>query len=691
MSRNIDKRTWGVLGKQQTYFSPQKQVEGKTKTPLNANAFDSWDAKRSRFKRVDGFENAIQQGGTVIGQQTPAPDVSPTPTPSFTPTQTNTPTTTTTNTPTPSSTPYILPFTPALWYDATNLGSIDYITSGGTDYVSAWRSIGTYQKTVTGTTTNTMPIWSGSSQMPGSPRIVRWNKSSNTALRQFLTQRFDMTPIPQSGITTFVVFANPGYTYGGTSDPNGLAFNLFIVSGNTTGGFNTPVAFNYNMFIGSISNGIQLTNTISGVQTNNVITNYSATSLENKFLYTQVSEFSNNRPYFELNQSGGTQPNTITATTVSPISSIALGIAFSNAGVISTGAVNPGIEIGEIMVFNRTLTPSEQEQVQDYLRDKWRYDEWNSPLPVPTATPTNTPTTTPTPSITPTNTNTPTQTTSPTPSASAIPSGTTEALIYLERVVQSGGTVDATASAATITLFTSIVSNGLWDKIDAFYPTLGGVAASHSINARENNSTIFDLVFNGGWTHSSAGMQPNGTNGYADTGFSPFGQIGNNNTSSLGVYVNLQGTVGDRIYDMGSNSSDTFLTEQFNITAKRTSGTGNNTLFDCGDYDPDTFGRTSTTSETSASGMTIGSARASNDRILYRNGSSIATQTGTRSMTYANRNLALGAQNTAGAIAYYSSNQYAFAFMGSGLTNTEIVNLSNIINTYQTSLGRNTY
>jgi hypothetical protein len=258
-------------------------------------------------------------------------------------------------------------------------------------------------------------------------------------------------------------------------------------------------------------------------------------------------------------------------------------------------------------------------------------------------------------------------------------------------VVQSGGTVDATASAATITLFTSIVSNGLWDKIDAFYPTLGGVAASHSINARENNSTIFDLVFNGGWTHSSAGMQPNGTNGYADTGFSPFGQIGNNNTSSLGVYVNLQGTVGDRIYDMGSNSSDTFLTEQFNITAKRTSGTGNNTLFDCGDYDPDTFGRTSTTSETSASGMTIGSARASNDRILYRNGSSIATQTGTRSMTYANRNLALGAQNTAGAIAYYSSNQYAFAFMGSGLTNTEIVNLSNIINTYQTSLGRNTY
>ena len=87
MGKNIDKRLWGVLGKQQTYFSPQKQVEGKSKTPLNANAFESWDSKRSKFKRVDGYENAVQQGGTVIGQSTtPQPSSTPQPTPSITPT-----------------------------------------------------------------------------------------------------------------------------------------------------------------------------------------------------------------------------------------------------------------------------------------------------------------------------------------------------------------------------------------------------------------------------------------------------------------------------------------------------------------------------------------------------------------------------------------------------------------------------
>lgn len=116
MNRRIDKRTWGVLGKQQTYYSPQKQVEGKKMQPLNANAFDSWDSKRSTFRRVDGYENAIQQGG-VVPQGTQVP-VSPTPTPSQTlaisPTPTNT--STPTPTPTPSSTP-----PPQYWNTITTL------------------------------------------------------------------------------------------------------------------------------------------------------------------------------------------------------------------------------------------------------------------------------------------------------------------------------------------------------------------------------------------------------------------------------------------------------------------------------------------------------------------------------------------------------------------------------------------
>lgn len=108
MRKNIDKRLWGVLGKQQTYYSPQQFLQGKTKVPLNANPFDSWDTKRSRFYRVDGYENNIQQHGVVPQETSPIPTatpipVSPTPTPSITPSAT--PTYTPTTTPTPSITP----------------------------------------------------------------------------------------------------------------------------------------------------------------------------------------------------------------------------------------------------------------------------------------------------------------------------------------------------------------------------------------------------------------------------------------------------------------------------------------------------------------------------------------------------------------------------------------------------------
>jgi hypothetical protein len=260
MSKNIDKRVWGVLGKQQTYFSPQKQVEGKTKTPLNANAFDSWDAKRSRFKRVDGYNvsDAAQQGGVVPQvaniTPTPTPTITQTNTPTITqtntPTQTQTQTNTQTNTPTPSitptltpsSTPYPLPSTPALWYDASNVGSIDYISSGGTNYVSAWRSIGTYNKTLTGATTDTMPQISGSTNLPGSPNIVRFTKNATTSLQDYLTQRFNSQVIPQSGLTIFYVITNPGYSYSTTvASSTGFGTYFTLYSGNTTNGGFTPL------------------------------------------------------------------------------------------------------------------------------------------------------------------------------------------------------------------------------------------------------------------------------------------------------------------------------------------------------------------------------------------------------------------------------------------------------------------
>jgi hypothetical protein len=405
-------RTWGVLGKRQTFLSPSDILANKPKTPLNANPLDAWDTKKSKFRRVDlvpkvPAENDGQQAGVVGTGSTP--DVTPTPTSSVTPTPSIT----------PSSTPYPLPIQPVLWYDSTNLGSIDYISSGGTNYISAWRSVGTIQKTLSGDSINTMPIWSGSSQLPGSPLIVRFDKNNNTALQDYLTQRFDSTLIPYSGLTVFQVFAKPnGLTYADTTNAVGFGYPFALVSGNTTnGGFTsgTTPTFLVNISVNAPAN----TNTIVNAKreftylNNTSVTNFSAATLNNKFLYHVAMPYPTGSVYFEINQSGGTNTTLpITASTPNTaFNQVYLGRQWGNSGGTLTNINNAGAELGEIMVFNRELTIEEQEQVQNYLRDKWRYDEWASPVPTPTPTYTPTQTTTTTP--------TPTTTTTPTPSSSS--------------------------------------------------------------------------------------------------------------------------------------------------------------------------------------------------------------------------------------------------------------------------------
>lgn len=100
MRRNIAKKTWGILGKQQTFYSPGQFIQDKPKVPLNNTPVDAWDYKKSKYYRVDLVPIEVQQGG-VVPQVTPtAPVVTASSTPQPTPTMT----------PTPSSTP-----PPLLW------------------------------------------------------------------------------------------------------------------------------------------------------------------------------------------------------------------------------------------------------------------------------------------------------------------------------------------------------------------------------------------------------------------------------------------------------------------------------------------------------------------------------------------------------------------------------------------------
>jgi hypothetical protein len=65
-------------------------------------------------------------------------------------------------------------------------------------------------------------------------------------------------------------------------------------------------------------------------------------------------------------------------------------------------------------------------------------------------------------------------------------------------------------------LATYIEGNSLQSKIVCLHPYIGGTATYHKYNLID--PTTFELSFFGGITHDGAGVTPNGTNAYADTG-----------------------------------------------------------------------------------------------------------------------------------------------------------------------------
>ena len=313
--------------------------------------------------------------------------------------------------------------------------------------------------------------------------------------------------------------------------------------------------------------------------------------------------------------------------------------------------------------------------------------------PTLTSTPTNTPTSslTPTPSITPsitpTNTLTPTNTgtPTPTPTQSPIPSGTTEANTYLSAVVAAGGTgITSTVSAATRTLFTSLVSNGLYNKITAMYPLLGGISASEKFNAKNpvDTNAAFRLTWSGGWTYTSSGATGNASNTFARTYIS--GTTLNRFSQHISYYSLRNTTTGNCIEMGGADTAGNSYTE---LALDLIAFGGNyryGNINSVGTMVIDSPANSATT------GFYIVSRTTDTTSYMSKNGSQILSGTTT---TNSNQpyEIILGGRNDNGTFSYSTDRPIGFATIGSGLTPAEMTTLSSIVNTWATSIGRNTY
>ncbi len=291
------------------------------------------------------------------------------------------------------------------------------------------------------------------------------------------------------------------------------------------------------------------------------------------------------------------------------------------------------------------------------------------------------PTPTPSSTITPTPTITPTLTPTPTPSATPEPTGYTEANTYLEAVVDAGGTgLTSSISAATRTFYNTLMTNGLYDKLIAFYPFIGGTSGSHKFNGKDPRDleAAFRLTYYGGITHDADGFTPNGSNGYADTHLLPLDYI-DNTTGSLGSYIQSTGTSRSYPCEMGT----TFYNQQMLLRSKNNANLLGSMYAGW------------VQSSAHSPGLTmISRTSSSSSDCLYHQGGSLSYSGGPNTgdisgMVYP---VFIGAANLRGVGGNdYSDRTQSFAFIGYGLTESEMDTLSSAVNTLQTALSRNVY
>jgi hypothetical protein len=177
-------------------------------------------------------------------------------------------------------------------------------------------------------------------------------------------------------------------------------------------------------------------------------------------------------------------------------------------------------------------------------------------------------------------------------------------------------------------------------------------------------------VFTGGWTHSSTGATPNGTNAFANTFIVPSTNLSQNNIS-MGLYSGtdvLSATVA-----MGSISSGIAL----RIYPRHP---GNLFFFDMNDAS-NTF-----ITNSNGRGFLFGSRLLSTQKV----GSIRGTLT-TRVESSSGLGLFsiyLGAANSAGTPSLYSPFEHRLSFVGEGLTDIEAGNFYTAVQAFQTTLGR---
>jgi hypothetical protein len=232
--------------------------------------------------------------------------------------------------------------------------------------------------------------------------------------------------------------------------------------------------------------------------------------------------------------------------------------------------------------------------------------------------------------------------------------------------------VSSTEANAINTLTIALKAQNLWNGAIALYPVVGTTIGEQRTNLV--NPLLYQLDFQGAWTHSSTGALPDGTTAYADTQIIPSLTVVNQDKTTVIFYSRTNNFSPGIKTDFGSYTGGFRTVFATNFTSL--------------DYAMNTSGGTSGGPFTDTLGLFSVSRTASTTTTVYHKGLPL-TVTADPSGGLPNASIYLSAANNGGSPAFFSPRECAFFGIYNGILDaTDNANLEAIIQAFQTTLGR---
>lgn len=254
-----------------------------------------------------------------------------------------------------------------------------------------------------------------------------------------------------------------------------------------------------------------------------------------------------------------------------------------------------------------------------------------------------------------------------------------DANAYITAVKTAGGSLSDAEEGAIQTFFTDLKSSGVYDKLYALYPILGGVADSNKINAI--NPGTNDLTFNGTWAHSISGSfcEKNNAN-YAETGVNISSSVADASTSVSfgGVII---GGAGQGYQGLGSSGTEFTLIGGFNDNTEVYNGAVASSIGGAGFTGGGSMIVINRVASTDFTGYHIGSGSAA---TAWDGSQNIST-------TYTPPNYTFHINAINGLGGYNAGGRNIFSYISDGLTTGELGSIREIQNDLQIAFNRNIF